>query len=75
MTFQTRKAHLQGADMFHRFTACGEGEALDRSGLAPDHFLLVFERGGRKMALDARQMTYHHVAQGELSGEPYVVTF
>ena len=75
MTFQFRKAHLQGADMFRRFTVRGDGQPLAEAKLAGDHFLLVFERGGERMALDATQMTYHHVAQGELAKEPYVVTF
>lgn len=75
MTFNARKAHLQGADMFHRFAVGGGGESLVRAGFPADRFILVFERGGEKRALDATQMTYHHIAQGDLAGHPYAVTF
>jgi hypothetical protein len=75
MSFDPRKAHLQGADMFRRFRVPPHGEPLARAGLSGGRFLLIFERGGRRHALDATQMTYHHVAQGMLAGEPFVVTF
>ena len=53
----------------------GEGAPLARTGLPGDLELLVFSRGGESRALIAREMAYHHVAQGELAGEPYVVSF
>jgi len=37
--------------------------------------LIAFERGGMHRAFLAREMAYHHVAQGELAGEPYLVSF
>lgn len=37
--------------------------------------LMVFERGGERRALLLSEMVYHHVCQGELAGEPYLVTF
>ena len=37
--------------------------------------LLVFEAGGKTLALVSSQMSYHHVAQGEMAGEPWMVTF
>ena len=48
---------------------------LSSADLRPDEDLLVFERGGSRYALILRQMTYHHVAQGALDGEPYLVSF
>lgn len=75
MHFVRRKAHLQGADMFRRFRVPAHAEPLARAGLAQDHFVLLFERGGEVRALDATQMTYHHVAQGQLAGQDFVVTF
>jgi hypothetical protein len=35
----------------------------------------MFSRGGMMRALVAREMAYHHVAQGELDGRPYMVSF
>lgn len=37
--------------------------------------ILAFEAGGRTLALVSSQMSYHHVAQGEMAGEPWMVTF
>ena len=50
-----------------------EARALKK--LRDDEELLLFERGGQTRALLLREMAYHHVAQGELAGEPYLVTF
>jgi len=43
--------------------------------LRPDEDLLIFKRGSKRYALILRQMAYHHVAQGTLAGEPYLVSF
>ena len=43
--------------------------------LADDTPVLVFEAGGETLALVSSQMSYHHVAQGEMAGEPWMVTF
>ena len=47
--------------------------------LKPDVELLAFERGSEenseRRVFTLRDMLYHHVAQGELAGEPYLVTF
>jgi hypothetical protein len=43
--------------------------------LPPDLELIIFTRGGLTRALVAREMAFHHVAQGELGGQPYMVSF
>ncbi len=78
MDFSRQRAHLKGPDWFKRFAVPeddGAGESLNEAGLTPATELLLFERGGETRALLVRQMAYHHVAQGRLRGEPYVVTF
>lgn len=51
-------------------------EGALRSGAVEDDTpLLVFEAGGETLALVTAQMSYHHVAQGEMAGEPWMVTF
>lgn len=75
MDFDAQRARLSGPDLFPRFRVSGEGTPLESAGLSPDTLLLVFERGGEWRALLQNQMTWHHVAQGELAGEPYVVSF
>jgi len=43
--------------------------------VADDTPVLVFEVAGQTLALVTAQMSYHHVAQGEMAGEPWMVTF
>ena len=47
-----------------------------RSGdVSDDTPVLVFEVGGSTLVLVSSQMSYHHVAQGDMHGEPWMVTF
>jgi len=47
-----------------------------RSGeVDEDDPVLVFDAGGETLTLISSQMSYHHVAQGEMAGEPWMVTF
>lgn len=60
---------------FKPFTVPSHGFPLAQTNLRPSEELILFERGGLQRALLAREMAYHHVAQGELAGEPYLVSF
>ncbi|MHC4830622.1 MAG: hypothetical protein ACYTFT_09770 [Planctomycetota bacterium] len=73
--FDVKRARLQKPDVFKRFRVQDEGSPLRDLGLDPSHFLLVFERAAERRALRADQMAYHHVAQGTLAGEPYLIDF
>ncbi len=48
---------------------------LQEAQLAHDDELLAFERGGERRVLLVEEMIYHHIAQGKLAGEPYMVSF
>jgi hypothetical protein len=37
--------------------------------------ILVLEHGATRLALITSQMAYHHVAQGDIAGEPWMVSF
>ncbi len=50
-------------------------DALEAGKVADETPLLVLTRGGKRLALLTTQMSYHHVAQGELAGEPWMVAF
>ena len=50
-------------------TAMRSGEVGD------DTPVVVLEVAGQSLVLISSQMAYHHVAQGELEGEPWMVTF
>ena len=73
--FDPERAGLGASDMFERYRVPDEGVPIDDVGWDDDHMVMVVERGGRARALSVEQMLYHHVAQGTLAGEPYVVTF
>lgn len=60
---------------FTPFEVPDAGFPLSSLNLPPDMELIVFSRGGETRALVAREMAYHHVAQGALGGQPYLVSF
>lgn len=37
--------------------------------------ILILEQGATRLALLTPQMAYHHVAQGDIAGEPWMVSF
>ncbi len=73
--FDASRARLSQPDMFQRFRVPDEGKPIRELGWPRDEDILVVERGGQRLAFLVRQMTYHHLAQGELSGQPYIVSF
>ena len=73
--FDVSRARFRGPDYFKRYRAPDDGEPLANSGLGPEVELLVVERGGEERGFVMREVSYHHVAQGLLAGEPYVVSF
>jgi len=75
MSFEIKRATLQKPDTFLRYRVSGDGTPLKSAKLKPKEQLLIFQRGDQRAALSKRQMIYHHVAQGELAAEPYVITF
>jgi hypothetical protein len=75
MEFDVNRALLAGKAVFKPFLPDNRGVPIEEAGLKPDTKLLVFKRGKEHRALLFDEMVYHHVAQGELDGEPYVVTF
>ena len=47
-----------------------------RAGDLTDETVVVtFDVQGKTLVLVSSQMSYHHVAQGEMEGEPWMVTF
>lgn len=51
-------------------------DALRRGKISKDSELLLIElNNGAIIALSREQMAYHHVAQGEINGEPWLVSF
>jgi len=73
--FDLARASLRGPDLFQRFRVPQEGEPLRSARVSAETELIVFARGGTSRALLLAEMAYHHLAQGELAGEPYLVSF
>lgn len=73
--FDIDRARLGEPDQFDRFRVPEDGEPLRNSGLPGSTELLVVARGGQRRALLLREMAYHHLAQGKLADEPYLVSF
>ncbi len=61
--------------LFEPFPVPETGQRLADLRLAPDAELIVFARGAEQRGLLAREMAYHHVAQGRLAGQPFLVSF
>jgi hypothetical protein len=60
---------------FEPFQVPAHGASLSSLNLPPDLELIVLTRNGSSRAFVVREMAYHHVAQGELEGQPYLVSF
>lgn len=50
-------------------------EAREQGKVGDETRVLVLARGDARLALLTNQMAYHHLAQGELGGEPWMVSF
>ncbi len=74
-SFDTTRAQLKHPDMFERYRVPDRGELLREAGVSNDTDIMLVERGNETRAFLLRQLIYHHLAQGELAGEPYMVSF
>lgn len=60
---------------FTPFQVPKKGASLKDMNLPNDFELIIAERNGERRAFSMREMAYHHIAQGELGGEPFLVSF
>lgn len=74
LAFDPSRLHRQ-PDLFARFNVADDGIPICKARLPHSVELMVFERQGKRRALLVQEMGYHHLAQGELAGEPYIVSF
>lgn len=75
--FDSNRATLRDKNIFPPFkveVTVSLKEALKNGEVREDMDLMLIERNTRTLALLAQQMVYHHVAQGELAGEPWMVS-
>lgn len=50
-------------------------QAYDDGTLQDGDYVVILERNGGRLALSMAQTAYHHVVQGEMNGEPWMVSF
>jgi hypothetical protein len=76
--FDSSRARLSKKDMFQRFVVKGSESleiAVKEKKIGGDDQILIVERNGERLAFSISQIAYHHIAQGKLAGQPYLVTF
>ena len=64
-----------GFDPFPVATTEPLKDALEAGKVREETPVLLLARGNTRLALLTEQMSYHHIAQGELEGEPWMVSF
>ena len=75
--FDSDRANLRDKEIFPPFyveETIPLSEALRRNEVRKDTHLMVIERKTRMLALLTKQMIFHHVAQGEIDDEPWMVS-
>ncbi len=76
--FDAHRALLLRKDIFTPFRVTVTRplqDALAGGDVREDAPVLVAERDAAALVLLRRQLTYHHVAQGEAAGEPWMVSY
>ena len=76
--FDKRRALLAPRDIVAPYRVTSTSllrDALSRGDLPEDAPVMVVERGAATLVLLTQQLFYHHVAHGELAGEPWMVSF
>lgn len=66
---------LKQPDLFARFDVSVDGVQVSATKFSDSAELIVFERHGERRALLVQEMAYHHLAQGTLADQNYVVSF
>ncbi len=77
-TFDAKRAFLSKRDMFRPLVVQRTerlADALGSKKVRGETALLVLERDGAALTLLTSQMIFHHVAQGEWNGTPFLATF
>jgi hypothetical protein len=76
--FDADRALLVQRDIFpplHVETATSLRDAVETRAVRDDTLVLVAQVGGATLALVIRQLLFHHLAQGEIAGQPWMVSY
>lgn len=77
-TFDLSRAAINDSAVFAPFVVANTlrlRDALSAGAVDAGMPVLVFETRAGPLALVTAQMAYHHIAQGEIAGEPWMVSF
>lgn len=78
MKFDVSRANLRDKAQFKPFqvtTFLDCGDLLNSNTINEDEGILVFELNKKHYGFLRKQMAYHHVANGDIDGEPFMVSF
>ena len=76
--FDIQRAYVADSTVFPPFVATDSRSlrgALRANVISEDTPLLVLDHRAGMLALSMEQLAYHHAAQGEIAGEPWLVSF
>ena len=76
--FESSRAVLLKKNIYQPFKVKTEiplREALKSGDVREDTPILVVEHNNWRLALQTSQINYHHVAYGEVDGEPWMTSF
>ena len=73
--FDPTRAWLRGPDFFQRYVVRDAGVPVEQLDLKADVELIIAERQGQRAGFVMRELSHPHGAQGDLAGEPYLVSF
>ena len=73
--FDATRAWLRGPDHFPRFEVRAPATPVEATELGDDEVIVVARRHDEAVGFRKREIAYHHLAQGTLAGEPYLVSF
>ena len=75
--FDSNRATLRDKNIFPPLyveATISLGEALKKGDVREDDHMMVIGRNDWMLALLTKQMIYHHVAQGKIAGESWMVS-
>ena len=78
ITFDANRAILREKNMFQPYYVKQTKplqQAVEQGIVDANTDLLLLDHPQQPVALVKSQMFYHHVAQGDIAGEPWMVTF
>ena len=76
--FDPRRASIADHDVFAPFYPDAYRslrQAIDAGDIKPNTPVLVTRPAGQAIVLLTTQMAYHHVAQGDIMGHPWLVSY